>query len=68
MRMKSGQPMLPSDAYWASKDITTVRVLQLEVECRLTDYREQSRHHDAGVEQFAEDKLKGIRQADELYQ
>jgi len=68
MRMKSGQPMLPSDVYWASKDITTVRVLQLEVECRLTEYHEQSRHHDAGVEQFAEDKLKCIRQADELYQ
>jgi hypothetical protein len=68
MRMKSGQPMLPSDAYLASRDITTVRVLQLEVECRLTEYHEQSMHHDAGVEQFAEDKLKRIRQADELYQ
>ena len=67
MRMESGQPMLPSDAYWASRDITRVRVQQLAVECRLTEYHEQSLHHDAGVVQFAEDKLQLIRQADELY-
>jgi hypothetical protein len=59
--------MLPSDAYWASSDITSVRVQQIAVERRLTEYHEQSLHHDAGVVQFAEDTLQLIRQADELY-
>ena len=66
-KVESGQPMLPSDAHWAARDISSRKLQQIAVESRLTEYHELAVHHDEGVAQYDQDELQLIRQADELY-
>ena len=63
MKVASGQPMLPSDAHLAGQTCTPFQA----VEARLTEYHELAVQHRAGVAQFSEQKLKVIRQVDQLY-
>ena len=65
--VESGQPMLPSDAHWAARDISSLKLEQIAVESRLTEYHELAAHHEEGVAQYDQDELQLIRQADELY-
>jgi hypothetical protein len=44
MRVESGQPMLPSDA-WAARDINSLKLEQMAIEFRLTEYHELAVHH-----------------------
>ena len=67
MKVESGQPMMPSDAQLARKDITTVKLAQIAVEARLTEYHELAVHHKAGVQQFDQHKLQLIQKVDEWY-
>ena len=66
VRVESGQPMLPSDA-WAARGITSLKLEQMAIEYRLTEYHELAVHHQEGVAQFDKDTLQLIQQADELY-
>jgi hypothetical protein len=59
--------MLPSDAHWAARDISSLKLEQIAVESRLTEYHELAVHHEEGVAQYDEDELQLIRQDDELY-
>ena len=67
MKVESGQPMMPSDAQLARKDITTVKLAQIAVEARLTEYHELAVHHKAGVQQLDQHKLQLIQKVDEWY-
>ena len=67
MKVESGQPMYPSDAHLAGQTITRVKLVQIAVEARLTEYHELAVHHKAGVAQFDQHTLKLIQKADQLY-
>ena len=67
MKVESGQPMYPSDAHLAGHTITSVKLAQIAVEARLTEYHELAVHHKAGVAELSEQRLQLIDEVDQLY-
>jgi hypothetical protein len=67
MRVESGQPMQPSDAQEARKDITPVKLQQIAVEMRLTEYHEFAIHQKAGVRKFNMAQSLLIQEVDQMY-
>ena len=68
MRVESGQPMQPSDAQEARKDITPVKLKQIGVEARMTEYHELAIHQKEGVRQFNMHQSLLIKEVDQWYQ
>jgi hypothetical protein len=67
MRVESGQPMQPSDAQQAAQDITPVKLQQIAVEMRLTEYHEFAIHQKAGVRKFNMAQSLLIQEVDQMY-
>jgi len=67
MRVESGQPMQPSDAQEARKDITPVKLEQIAVEARMTEYHELAIHRKEGVRQFNMHQSLLIKEVDQWY-
>jgi hypothetical protein len=68
MRVESGQPMLPSDAQEARTDITPVKLKQIAVEARMTEYHELGVHQKAGVRKFNMHQSSLIQEIDQWCQ
>ena len=67
MRVESGQPMQPSDAQEAGKDIMPVKLQQIAVEMRLTEYHEFAIHQKAGVRKFNMAQSLLIQEVEQMY-
>ena len=67
MKVASGQPMYPSDAHVAGQTIASVKLAQIAVEARLTEYHGLAVHHKAGVAELSEQRLQLIDEVDQLY-